>query len=130
MKIKNVLFGKVLALLIVASPCIAEVVNEVDSNFDGKIDQWQHVDDKGKVLKIKYDGDFDGKVDQIEHFEGDKILEGIQERSVKDELLSNTTTSVKRGTFGSPTFYVGDEIFFGKDRLDAVEEELESQNAL
>ena len=60
-------------------------------------------------------------------FGGDKILEGIQEQSVKDELLSNTTTSVERGTFGSPTFYVGDEIFFGKDRLDAVEEEIENQ---
>ena len=60
-------------------------------------------------------------------FDGNKILEGIQEQSVKDELLNNTTASVARGTFGSPTFYVGDEIFFGKDRLDAVEEELESQ---
>jgi 2-hydroxychromene-2-carboxylate isomerase len=29
---------------------------------------------------------------------------------------------VERGTFGSPTFYVGDEIFFGKDRLREVEE--------
>ena len=60
-------------------------------------------------------------------FDGNKILEGIKEQSVKDELLNNTTASVARGTFGSPTFYLGDEIFFGKDRLDAVEEEIESQ---
>ena len=59
-------------------------------------------------------------------FDGNKILKGIQEQSVKNELLKNTTASVARGTFGSPTFYVGDEIFFGKDRLDAVEDELES----
>jgi 2-hydroxychromene-2-carboxylate isomerase len=52
---------------------------------------------------------------------------GIQEQSVKDELLANTTASAKRGTFGSPTFYVGDEIFFGKDRLAGVEEEIERQ---
>jgi 2-hydroxychromene-2-carboxylate isomerase len=36
--------------------------------------------------------------------------------------LSNTQRSVERGTFGSPTFFVGDEIFFGKDRLREVEE--------
>ena len=46
---------------------------------------------------------------------------------MKDELLNNTPASVERGTFGSPTFYVGDEIYFGKDRLGAVEEEIESQ---
>ena len=38
------------------------------------------------------------------------------------ELIANTQRSVERGTFGSPTFYVGDEIFFGKDRLRDVEE--------
>ncbi|SVC28028.1 uncharacterized protein METZ01_LOCUS280882, partial [marine metagenome] len=60
-------------------------------------------------------------------FDGAEILEGIMEQSVKDELLNNTTASVERGTFGSPTFYVGDEIYFGKDRLGSVEEEIESQ---
>jgi len=60
-------------------------------------------------------------------FDGAAILAGIQEQSVKDELLNNTTASVERGTFGSPTFYVGDEIFFGKDRLADVEEEIERQ---
>jgi len=37
-------------------------------------------------------------------------------------LLANTQRSVERGTFGSPTFFVGDEIYFGKDRLRDVEE--------
>ena len=41
---------------------------------------------------------------------------------VKSKLLDNTQRSVERGTFGSPTFFVGDEIFFGKDRLRDVEE--------
>src|SRR5271168_2894757 len=41
-------------------------------------------------------------------------LELIDSQPVKDQLLKNTTRSVERGTFGSPTFYVGDEIFFGK----------------
>ncbi len=39
---------------------------------------------------------------------------------VKRELIENTRKAVERGTFGSPTFFVGDEIFFGKDRLDEV----------
>ena len=51
-----------------------------------------------------------------------RILELIETQPVKDKLLANTQRSVERGTFGSPTFYVGDEIFFGKDRLRDVEE--------
>jgi len=52
----------------------------------------------------------------------ERILELIQTPKVKDQLLENTRHSVERGTFGAPTFYVGDEIFFGKDRLRDVEE--------
>jgi 2-hydroxychromene-2-carboxylate isomerase len=52
----------------------------------------------------------------------DQILELVQTPKVKEQLLENTQRSVDRGTFGSPTFYVGDEIFFGKDRLRDVEE--------
>ena len=55
-------------------------------------------------------------------FDSAKLFELIQTQPVKDELLRNTERSVERGTFGSPTFYVGDEIFFGKDRLRDVEE--------
>jgi 2-hydroxychromene-2-carboxylate isomerase len=48
----------------------------------------------------------------------------IQTPEVKDRLLENTRRSVERGTFGSPTFFVGAEIFFGKDRLRDVEEQI------
>jgi 2-hydroxychromene-2-carboxylate isomerase len=41
---------------------------------------------------------------------------------VKARLIANTESSVARGTFGAPTFFVGDEIYFGKDRLRDVEE--------
>ena len=37
--------------------------------------------------------------------------------------MRNTEASVARGTFGSPTFFVGGEMFFGKDQLRDVEEE-------
>ncbi len=46
----------------------------------------------------------------------------VHEPEVKELLLENTQRSVERGTFGSPTFFVDDEIFFGKDRLRDVEE--------
>jgi 2-hydroxychromene-2-carboxylate isomerase len=51
-----------------------------------------------------------------------RILELTQDPAVKAELLANTERSVARGAFGSPTFFVGDEMFFGKDKLGEVEE--------
>ncbi len=54
--------------------------------------------------------------------DGDKTMTRIQDQAVKDTLLQNTEASVARGTFGSPTFFVGEEIYFGKDRLRDVEE--------
>jgi len=53
-----------------------------------------------------------------------RLLARVQEPEVKDRLLKNTEGSVARGTFGSPTFFVGEELFFGKDRLRDVEEEI------
>jgi 2-hydroxychromene-2-carboxylate isomerase len=55
-------------------------------------------------------------------FDSARWFELIQSAPVKDELLHNTERSVERGTFGSPTFFVDGEIFFGKDRLREVEE--------
>lgn len=57
-------------------------------------------------------------------FDAVRLLARTQEPEVKERLLKNTEDSVARGTFGSPTFFVGDEIFFGKDRLRDVEEEI------
>lgn len=51
-----------------------------------------------------------------------EIFEGMADPAVKQGLIEQTEDSVRRGTFGSPTFYVRDEIFFGKDKLrDAIE---------
>jgi 2-hydroxychromene-2-carboxylate isomerase len=58
-----------------------------------------------------------------------RLLARTQDQAVKDKLLANTESSVARGTFGAPTFFVGDQIFFGKDRLREVEEEIVAQNA-
>jgi 2-hydroxychromene-2-carboxylate isomerase len=51
-----------------------------------------------------------------------RIIELVQDAGVKEKLLANTQKSFERGTFGSPTFFVGDEIFFGKDKLREVED--------
>lgn len=46
----------------------------------------------------------------------------VQDDAVKAELVANTESAVARGAFGVPTFFLGDEMWFGKDRLrDAVE---------
>jgi 2-hydroxychromene-2-carboxylate isomerase len=52
----------------------------------------------------------------------DKLFELVQTSDVKDTLLAHTQRAVERGTFGSPTFFVDDEIYFGKDKLREVEE--------
>ena len=52
----------------------------------------------------------------------DRLFELVQTPEVKDTLLAETQRAVDRGTFGSPTFFVGDDIYFGKDRLRDVEE--------
>jgi 2-hydroxychromene-2-carboxylate isomerase len=56
--------------------------------------------------------------------DGGRLIAMTREPAVKDHLLANTQRSVDRGAFGSPTFFVGDEMFFGKDRLRDVEEEI------
>ena len=56
--------------------------------------------------------------------DGAALLEATQDPGVKAKLVANTEAAVARGTFGIPTFFVGEEMFFGKDRLGQVEEEV------
>jgi 2-hydroxychromene-2-carboxylate isomerase len=50
--------------------------------------------------------------------------ESIESGEIKDRLRANTDEAVARGAFGAPTFFVGDDMFWGNDRLDFVEEAL------
>ena len=59
--------------------------------------------------------------------DGPALLAATQDAEVKAQLASNTEAAVKRGAFGSPTFYVGDEMFFGKERLGQLEDEILKQ---
>ena len=54
--------------------------------------------------------------------DGAKLLARGQEPEIKAKLIENTQNAVERGAFGSPTFFVGKEMFFGKEQLREVEE--------
>jgi 2-hydroxychromene-2-carboxylate isomerase len=59
----------------------------------------------------------------------DKLIARAQQDDVKKKLIQDTTDAVNRGAFGSPTFFVGQEMFFGKDQLRDVEESIIEQTA-
>jgi 2-hydroxychromene-2-carboxylate isomerase len=54
------------------------------------------------------------------------LLAAAQTDRVKLRLADNTAAAVARGVFGVPTFFVGGDMFFGKDRLGQVEEAVEA----
>jgi len=72
----------------------------------------QKMDDPAVVAKVLSAGGFDAE----------RLLARTQEQEVKQKLIENTQAAVDRGVFGIPFFFVGDEGFFGKDRLAQVEE--------
>ena len=55
-------------------------------------------------------------------FDSEKLLEQMQDPDVKTKLISNTEDAVKRGLFGIPTFFIDDEMYFGKDTIWMIEE--------
>jgi len=73
------------------------------------------------------------KMDDVEVFKAafaasgidvERIVARSQQDDVKKKLIENTNVAVERGTFGSPTFFVNNEMFFGKDQLRDVEESI------
>jgi 2-hydroxychromene-2-carboxylate isomerase len=56
--------------------------------------------------------------------EAEALLAATQDPEVKAKLIANTEEAVERGAFGAPTLFIGDEMYFGQDRLDFVEEVL------
>lgn len=49
------------------------------------------------------------------------LLEQTQSQAVKDQLKANTEQAIQRGVFGAPTFFVGDAMYWGQDRLHFVD---------
>lgn len=77
-------------------------------------EEGQKMDDPAVVAAVLNAASLDAKA----------ILEATQEPDVKAELAANTSAAAARGVFGVPTFFVGAEMFFGKERLGQVAEEL------
>jgi 2-hydroxychromene-2-carboxylate isomerase len=59
----------------------------------------------------------------------ERLMARAQQDEVKKKLIELTTDAVNRGAFGSPTFFVGREMFFGKDQLRDVEESIVEQTS-
>jgi 2-hydroxychromene-2-carboxylate isomerase len=77
-------------------------------------EQGEKMDDPDVVARVLTAGGLDAQA----------LLAATQDPEVKAELVANTEAAVERGVFGIPTFFVGDEMFFGKDRLGQVEAEV------
>jgi 2-hydroxychromene-2-carboxylate isomerase len=59
----------------------------------------------------------------------EQLMALMADETVKARLIANTNDAVAHGVFGSPSFLVGDELFFGKDKLRDVEDEIQAQRA-
>jgi 2-hydroxychromene-2-carboxylate isomerase len=98
------------------------VAAQLEGVFDRYIDEvFRHMWAEPKKMD---DADVARAALEQSGFDAARLLARTQEPEVKGRLLKNTESSVARGTFGSPTFFVGEEIFFGKDRLRDVEDEI------
>jgi 2-hydroxychromene-2-carboxylate isomerase len=73
------------------------------------------------------DADTLGKILHNGGFDGQELLARTQDPAIKQTLIDNTENAVERGAFGIPTMFVDGEIYFGKERLGQIEEQLASQ---
>jgi len=58
-------------------------------------------------------------------FDATALIALASEQATKDALKAATQAAVERGVFGAPTFFVGDQMFWGQDRMDFVKEALQ-----
>jgi len=84
----------------------------VDAAFFHMWAEPKKMDDPEVALKALSDSGLDAA----------KLFARAQDAGVKGRLIENTQAAVERGAFGSPTFFVGKEMFFGKEQLREVEE--------
>lgn len=86
----------------------------VDVVFSSMWEQEQNMADDQTILNCLNQAGLDGA----------QILELIQTQHIKDQLVANTDRSFAMGAFGSPTYFVDGDIYFGKDKLDEVEQQI------
>jgi 2-hydroxychromene-2-carboxylate isomerase len=86
----------------------------VEAVFDGMWREPKNLGDPAELIPVLHRAGLTG-----EEFQALTAREDVKER-----LKATTEAAVARGAFGAPTMFVGDEMFFGQDRLDFVEEAL------
>ena len=101
-------------LLLAVEP--AERIKLVEALQPGVWEQGLDVTDLDVLGKILTDAGYDAKA----------LLEKTQDPAVKQQLMDNTEQAVARGAFGIPTMYVDGEMYFGKERLGQIDEQLQA----
>jgi 2-hydroxychromene-2-carboxylate isomerase len=93
---------------------------------DGRLSEYVYAGLRSMWENDKKMDDVDVFVSEMDAsgFDGEDIVKRTQDAEIKSRLIANTKAAVSRGVFGIPTFFVGNEMFFGKDRLHQVEEAL------
>ncbi len=86
----------------------------VDQMFTAMWEQGEKLDDLAIIEKVL----------RVAQMDADAILANIAAAETKQQLIDNTEQAVERGVFGVPTFFVGKEMWFGKERLRDIEEHL------
>ena len=97
--------------------------------------QLLHLEKFEQVLKLLFDAMFGtpqnlneptvlAEVLEPSGFSVEDIMSMVQSEVVKQKLITETEQAIQRGIFGAPTFFVGDEMYWGQDRLHFVEQAL------
>ena len=97
--------------------------------------QLLHLEKFEQVLKLLFDALFGtpqnlneptvlAEVLKPSGFSVEDIMSMVQSEVVKQKLITETEQAIQRGIFGAPTFFVGDEMYWGQDRLHFVEQAL------
>jgi len=98
----------------------AAVAAQLDGIFEKYVDAaFHHMWVEPKKMD---DPDVAAKAFSASGLDAAKLFARSQDPEVKAKLIENTQAAVERGAFGSPTFFVGKEMFFGKEQLREVEE--------
>ena len=96
----------------VAAQVLGCLAPYVDAVYAAMWEQQRNMADDGQIAEVLAAAGLDAQA----------LLQKAQDPVVKAALLANTEQAHARGAFGSPTFFVGDAIYFGKDRLRDVED--------
>ena len=102
----------------IAAQGMGVVDRNVEANLSAMLEQGLNMGDPGVAAGVW----------QAAGLDSAGLAEAIQTQPVKDALLQNTQQAADRGAFGVPTFFVGDEMFFGKERIIQIEQMLQSNS--